>query len=190
MKNGIVVELKKRRTLKVNISIQARRAVYKWWRILGAIMLLSAIGGCLGKDNKLDSEVLFQNTNADNYSALEKNVSKVNDSKSNQVRLGISRSVEFNKTGQLNVTLNITNPRLNETVNVIFKPEFGTEGKYRTIVTNINGSTWSKKFSLQLMKNTSYVQMLIQILQNNRTARTADCNIQVLDIRRTACKIT
>ncbi len=174
----------------MDISIQTRRAVYRWWKILGAIMLLSAIGGCLGKDNKLDSEVPFQNANEDNYSILEKNASGINESKSNQVRLGISRSRDFNKTGQLNITLNITNPRLNETLNVIFKPEFGTEGNYRTNITNITGSTWSKKFSLQLMKNTTYVRMLIQISQNNRTAKTADCNIPVLDPRRTACKIT
>ncbi len=174
----------------MDISIQARRAVYKWWRILGAIMLLSAIGGCLGKDNDIDFEVPFQNAYEDNYSILEKNASKINESKSNQVHLGISRSREFNKTGQLNVTLNITNPRLNETINVIFKPEFGTEGKYRTNITNISSSTWSKKFSLQLMKNTTYVRMIIQILQNNKTAKTADCNIPVLDTRRTACKIT
>jgi len=174
----------------VDISIQARKAVCRWWRILGAIILLSAIGGCLGKDNELDSEVPFQIADEDNYSTLEKNASKINESKSNQVQLGISRSRDFNKTGQLNVTLNITNPRLNETINVIFKPEFGAEGKYRTNITNITGSTWSKKFSLQLMKNTSYVRMIIQILQNNKTAKTADCNIPVLDTRRTACKIT
>ena len=174
----------------MNISIHARNAVCMWWKILGAIMLLSAIGGCLGKDNELDSEVPVQNADVDNYSALENSASKINESKSNQVQLGISRSRDFNKTGQLNVTLNITNPRLNETINVIFKPEFGAEGKYRTNITNITGSTWSKKFSLQLMKNTSYVRMIIQILQNNKTAKTADCNIPVLDTRRTACKIT
>lgn len=174
----------------MDIPIQARRTVYSWLCILGAIILLSAIGGCLEKINKLNLEVPVQNADEDNYPALEKNVPKINESKSNQVHLGISRSREFNKTGQLNVTLNITNPRLNETVNVIFKPEFGTEGKYRTIITNIKGSTWSKKFSLQLMKNTSYVRMLIQILQNNKTAKTADCSILVLDMGRTACKIT
>ncbi len=173
----------------MNISIQTRRAVYRWWKILGAIMLLSAIGGCLGKDNKLDTEVPFQNTYEDN-STLEKNASGINESKSNQVQLGISRSRDFNKTGQLNVTLNITNPRLNETINVLFKPEFGAEGKYRANITNITSRTWSKKFSLQLMKNTTYVRMLIQISQNNRTAKTADCNVPVLDPRRTACKIT
>ncbi len=152
-------------------------------------MVISAVGGCIGKESRLDPELPDQNITVQNNVTME-NEYRINESKSNQVRLRISHSKEFNKTRQFNVTLNITNPKLNETVIVVFKPEFGSEGRYQTNVTKIFNSMWSQKFSLQVTRNTSYTRMLIQILENNKGAKTADCKIHVLEIKKTACKVT
>jgi len=44
----------------LDTSIQAGRSGYRFWKILSAIMLLSAIGGCIGRDSKLETEVPIQ----------------------------------------------------------------------------------------------------------------------------------
>ncbi len=157
------------------------------WRILGILMLISILGGCIGKENKPNAELTAQEDNGGGLTLVQgapdqnesvsisesKNISKL---KPNSIRL-ILRPKELNRTGRLPVMLQITNPRLNETVTTVFKPGSGKEWYNQTNITYISNSNWTQNFSIKPNKNTSYVHMFVQISDNGTVVKKAAWNL-------------
>lgn len=150
-------------------------------RILGILILLSALGGCISRENKPGAELPVQDAGSGNLmqmqSALTQNISaNSSELKSNQIRL-ILRPKELNRTGRLPVTLQIVNPKLNETVITVFKPASGAEWYNQTSITHIANNNWTKNFSITPRGNTSYVQVFVQISENNTVVKKGSWNI-------------
>ena len=139
------------------------------WRILGILMLLSAAAGCIGREDKLNTELPTQNT-----TEVAKDVP--DESKPNQIYITL-RPSELNRSGRLPVLLRITNPRLNETVLTVFKPQYGLEWHNQTNVTYINNSNWTRQFSIRPQANISYIKMFVQISENKTVVKKAAWNI-------------
>jgi len=150
-------------------------------RILGILILLSALGGCISRENRPDAELPAQETSSDNLmlmqSAMTQNISaNSSELKPNQIRL-IFRPKELNRTGKLPVMLQIRNPKLNETVITVFKPESGKEWYNQTSITRIVNNNWTKNFSIKPKENISYVQVFVQISDNDTVVKKASWNI-------------
>jgi hypothetical protein len=158
------------------------------WKILGILILIAVLGGCVGKNDKAGVQLSVQNASEEkikleqnspaqgvpvNISGKQVNTS---DSQSNQLRL-ILRSMEFNNSNKIPVTLQLMNPRLNETVVTVFKPEFGKEWYNQTNVTRIANNNWTQNYSIKRVGNISFVQMFVQVSENNMVLRKAAWNI-------------
>ncbi len=164
------------------------------WRILGILILIAALGGCVGKNDKAGVQLPVQNASGENASgekvtleqdspAQDVSVSisgqqiNTSDSQSNQLRL-ILRSKELNKSGKIPLTLQLMNPRLNETVITVFMPEFGKEWYNQTNITRITNNNWTQNYSMKLVRNNiSFVRMYVQVLENNMVVQRAAWNI-------------
>ncbi len=160
-------------------------SISRMWRILGILMLVSALGsalgGCIGRESKPAEELPAQDGNGDNLT-LTQNVPEQNESISNtgprpnQLRL-ILRPKELNRTGRLPVTLLVMNTKLNETVITVFRPQFGQEFYNVTNITYLVNSNWTQNFSIRPIQNVSYVQMFVQISENGSVVKKAAWNI-------------
>jgi len=160
-------------------------SIFNAWIILGLLILIPMISGCIGRDKgPVDSS--GQNASEENLN----NHSNINESKPNLIRLRISDSKDFNATGKLNLTINITNPIINETVFATFVPEVGSGVKYRVNLTHAPDKYWTQKFAMEMSKNNTYFQVLIDIAQNNNTIKKSECKIQIYDLNTSKCKVT
>ncbi len=152
------------------------------WRIVGIFILISALGGCVSKESKQSVDLSAQNISgvSDENFSLDKEDSMqtaTNASIPNQIRL-VVLSKELNRTGKLPVILLIKNPRMNETVLTVFKPQFGQEWYNQTRITHtIKNNNWMQNFSITPKGNTSYVWMYVQISENNTAVKKAVWNI-------------
>ncbi|MCX9011273.1 MAG: hypothetical protein OIN66_09135 [Candidatus Methanoperedens sp.] len=150
-------------------------------RILGILILLSALGGCISRENKPDAGLPAQEISSGNLmlmqSAMTQNISaNSSEPKPNQIRL-ILRPKELNRTGRFPVMLQIVNPKLNETVITVFKLGSGAEWSNQTSITHIASNNWIKNFSIKPGRNASYVQVFVQISENNTVVKKASWNI-------------
>ncbi|NJD77165.1 MAG: hypothetical protein FIB08_08750 [Candidatus Methanoperedens sp.] len=146
------------------------------WRIVGMLILISALGGCVGKESKQGVELPVQNISDKNPVEEVSMQSTANMSDSNQIRLRLL-SKEFNSTGRLSVQLQVKNPRLNETVLTVFKPQIGQEWTDITEIIQTVNNTWTQNYTIQPKGNVSYVWMYIQISENNTAVKRAAWNI-------------
>ncbi len=158
------------------------------WRILGILILIAALGGCVGKNDKTGVQLPVQNTSGEKVTLeqdspaqdVSVNISRkqidTSDSQSNQLRL-ILRSKEFNNSNKIPVTLQLMNPRLNETVTTVFKPQFGQEWYNQTNITYIANNNWTQNYSIKRVGNISFVRMFVQVSENNMVVRKAAWNI-------------
>ncbi len=165
----------------VNRSIQVGLpSVSNPWRIVGILILISALGGCVNKESKQGVELSAQNiSNVSNEDfPLEKeDQNATNASNPNQIRL-LVLSRELNKTGKLPVVLLIKNPTMNETVLTVFKPQFGQEWYNQTIITHtVRNNNWMQNFSIRPRGDTRFVWMYVQISENNTVVKKAAWNI-------------
>ncbi|HEY9204282.1 MAG TPA: hypothetical protein VIO58_00040 [Candidatus Methanoperedens sp.] len=152
------------------------------WGIVGILIIISALGGCVSKESKQGVELSSQNISGvsdDNFS-LEKEQfmqNETNASNPNQIRL-LVLSKELNRTGRLPVILLVKNPRLNENVLTVFKPQFGQEWYNQTTITHtIKNNNWMQNFSIKPRGDTKYVWMYVQISENNTVVKKAAWNI-------------
>jgi hypothetical protein len=162
-------------------------SVSRPYKILGILILISILGGCIGKENKPNAGLTAQEGNGDGLTLVQsalaqnesvnisesKNISKL---KPNSVRL-ILRPKELNRTGKLPVMLQIMNPELNETVITVFKPGSGQEWYNQTNITYISNSNWTQNFSIKPNGNTTYVYMFVQISDNGTVVKKAAWNL-------------
>lgn len=146
------------------------------WRIVGLLILISALGGCVGKESKQGGELPAQNISVKDSPEEVSTQNTTNMSDSNQIRLRLL-SKELNSTGKLSVILQVRNPRLNETVLTVFKPQIGQEWTDLTEITQIVNNTWTQNYTIQPKGNVSYVWMYIQISENNTAVKRAAWNI-------------
>lgn len=162
-------------------------------RILAILVLVSMIAGCIGSESKKGVELNpFQNFSrnvAQNISEEKTNVSAEQDTsveaqnasdggKSNQVHL-ILQPNDFNQTGKIPLTLKIVNPRLNETVLTVFKPEYGQEWYDQTNITYLANHNWTQNYTIKPKGNISYVKMYVQITENNVVVKRAAWNFTI-----------
>ncbi len=159
----------------------------QWW-ILGILILIAVLGGCVGKDDKAGVQLPIQNASGEKVTleqdstaqGISVNISgqqmNTSDPQSNQLRL-IFRSKELNKSSKIPLTLQLMNPRLNETVITVFKPEFGKEWYNQTNITHITNNNWTQNYSIKRVGNISFVQMYVQVSENNMVVRRAAWNI-------------
>jgi len=167
-------------------TIKGLTSVSMFWRILGMLILVLALGGCIDREsepgNELTDENLPDQNISDNNMTLALASSSISEqdidmaSSPNQILL-ILRNNEFNRTGRLTITLKIINPRLNDTVLTIFKPDLGREWYNQTNITYIADGNWTQNFSLTPKGNVSYVMMLVQISENDTVVKRAAWNV-------------
>jgi hypothetical protein len=158
------------------------------WKVLGILILIAALGGCVGKNDKAGVQLPVQNASGEKVTldqgspaqGISVNISgqqiNTSDSQSNQLRL-ILRSKEFNNSNKIPLTLQLMNPRLNETIITVFKPEFGKEWVNQTNITRITNNNWTQNYSIKRVGNISFVQMFVQVSENNTVVRKAAWNI-------------
>ncbi|VVB92753.1 Uncharacterised protein [uncultured archaeon] len=148
------------------------------WRIVGILIVMSALGGCVSKESKPGAEIPVQNISEENLSLYpEVPMNTTNISDPNQIRL-LVLSKELNRTGRLPIVLLIKNPRLNESVLTVFKPEVGQEWYNQTTITStIKNNNWMQNFSIKPRGDTRYVWMYVQISENNTVVKKAAWNI-------------
>ncbi len=159
-------------------------------RILAILVLVSAIAGCIGSESKKGVELNPSQNFSQNVTqkiseeklnvtaeqvapAQEQNAS--DEKKPNQVRL-ILQPNDFNRTGKIPITLKIVNPRLNETVLTIFKPEYGQEWYDQTNITYLANHNWTQNYTIKPKGNISYVKMYVQITENDTVVKRAAWN--------------
>ncbi len=151
-----------------------------WW-ILGILILIAVLGGCVGKNDKAGVQLPVQNASGDKVtleagSPAQGASVNTSDLQSNQLRL-ILRSKEFNDSNKIPVTLQLMNPRLNETVITVFKSQFGQEWVNQTNITHITNNNWTQNYSIKRVKNISFVQMFVQVSENNTVVQKAAWNM-------------
>jgi len=174
-----------------NKSTSVRLLFTRIGGVIGILLLISALGGCIDGESKLGAESPDQNITltgnenemgaelpAGNISvnSLTKTKSASNKSEPNQIRLILNQK-QFQKTGKLPVTVKIINPGMNETVLTAFRPEFGSEWYNKARVTRINNGSWTKSFSIKPKGNTSYVHIFVQVSKNNTVVKRAAWNV-------------
>lgn len=153
------------------------------WRVLGILILISVLGGCIGKESQPGEELPARAGGEENLTLAQNDyntsepISNTSELSSNQISL-IVRSDELNKSGKLPITLKITNPVLNETVLTAIVPEFAPEWYNQVNITTSN-RTWTRTFNINLtpLGNSSYVLMLVQISLNNTVVKRGAWNI-------------
>lgn len=157
-------------------------------RILGILILIAVLGGCVGKSDKAGVQLPMQNASGEKVTMAQNspaqgtsvNISEqqmnTSDSQLNQLHL-ILRSKEFNDSNKIPVTLQIMNPRLNETVITVFRSQFGQELVNQTDITHITNNNWTQNYSIKRVKNISFVQMFVQVSENNTVVRKAAWNL-------------
>lgn len=138
-------------------------------KILGILVLFLALGGCINRSPDLEENV------SDN-SGPESN-SEINMSAPNMIRLVIFRAKNETISDMLPIRLEVRNPRLNETVLTVFRPQLGLEWYNLTNITEIVNDTWSQNFTIRRKGDISYIQMFVQISDNNTVVRRAAWNI-------------
>ncbi len=149
------------------------------YKVVGVLAIISIIGGCIGNGNKADLNLLGMNRSqnaSQNNVTLAGYASDTSNADSNMVKLVI-RPKEFDKTGRLPIMLKVMNPKLNETVITVLKPQFGQEWYSQTRITRITNNNWTQNFTVKPRGNISYVRMFVQIYQNNTAVRKAEWNI-------------
>ena len=158
------------------------------WRILGILILIAALGGCVGKDDKAGVQLPVQNASGEKVTSeqdspaqgVSVNISgqqiNTSDLQSNQLRL-ILRSKELNNSNKIPVTLQLMNPRLNETVITVFRPQLGQEWYNQANITRITNSNWTQNYTLKRVGNISFVRMFVQVSENNKVVQRAAWNI-------------
>ena len=146
--------------------------------MLGILVAVAVLGGCIDSGKKLDTGIQTIEENNITLSQHPSNTSPSNirEPKSNQIRL-ILRPAELNRTGKLPVTLKIMNPGLNETVITMFRPQFGQDWYNKTNVTYVTTGNWTQNFSIRPAGNTSYVLMFVQVSENGTVVKKAAWNI-------------
>ena len=144
--------------------------------------MIAAFGGCIGQENRMNTELAEQNNNNSDItqngkdSNVIQNASKMgNDTEINQISVKVD-SKNFNKTGRMNISLKITNPRINETVITLFSTEFMPQWSDESTITIIKNHTWTRNYSVPA-KNTSYIKMVVEISENNSVVKMAKWNI-------------
>ncbi len=148
-------------------------------KVVGVLAFISIVGGCIGNENKADLNLPDMNGNQDaiqNNATLAGYASDTGNAGSNMVKLVI-KPKEFDKTGRLPIMLKVMNPKLNETVITVLKPQFGQEWYSQTRITRITNNSWTQNFSVKPRSNISYVRMFVQIYENNTSVRKAEWNI-------------
>jgi hypothetical protein len=158
------------------------------WRILGILILIAALGGCVGKSDKAGVQLPVQNASGEKVTlnqdspaqGVPANISgqqiNTSDSQSNQLRL-ILRPNGLNELNKIPITLQLMNPRLNETVTTVFRSQSGKEARYQTNITHIANNNWTQNYSLKRAENISFVQMFVQVSENNMVVQRAEWNI-------------
>ncbi len=157
-----------------------------WW-ILGILILIAVLGGCVGKNDKAGVQLPVQNASGENVTLEQGSPAQgipinssgkqdANDSQSNQLRL-ILRSKELNELNKIPITLQLMNPRLNETVTTVFRSQSGKEAQYQTNITHIANNNWTQNYSIKRVENISFVQMFVQVSENNMVVQRAEWNI-------------
>ena len=142
-----------RKPMKIRSGTK-NRSINGICKILVFVMLIISLGGCISKENVPD-----QNSS--------KNITNQTVSKENAVNIKINKGKDFNKTGILNLYLNITNPRMNETAVMLFKTDSGVEGRYKNNVTTISKNIWTQEFSLTVPTSIKSLQTFVEIYQLN-----------------------
>lgn len=139
------------------------------WKILGMMILVSIMGGCINKELQPQTEIPGSNISQDNLTQVQE-VTNVSDTTPNQISL-IIRSEELNKTGKLPIILKIINPVANNSVITVFKPEFGSVWQEKVDIneTKITNNIWTRNYTVTPKGNASYVLMYVQISNNNNT---------------------
>ena len=99
----------------------------------------------------------------------------VNDTEINQISVKVDPK-NFNTTGRMNLSLKITNPRINETVITLFSTEFIPQWSDESTITIIKNHTWTRNYSVPA-KNTSYIKMVVEVSENNSVVKMAKWNI-------------
>ncbi len=138
-------------------------------KVVGVLIIISIVGGCIGNGNKMDINLPGMNGNqnaSQNNVTLAGYASDTGSAGSNMVKLVI-KPKEFDKTGRLPIMLKVTNPKLNETVITVLKPQFGQEWYSQTRITSITNYSWTQNFSVKPRGNISFVRMFVQVSENN-----------------------
>ncbi len=148
-------------------------------KVVGVLAVISIIGGCIGNENKADLNLPGMNGSqnaSQNNVTLANYASDTGNAGSNMLRLVI-KSKELNKTNKVTVTLQLTNPRLNEKVITVFKPQFGQEWYDQTNITYTADNNWTQNFTIKRVGNISFVRMFVQVSENGTVVRRAAWNI-------------
>ncbi len=148
-------------------------------KVVVVLAVISIVAGCIGNGNKVDLNLPGMNESqnaSQNNVTLAGYASDTGNVGSNMVKLVI-KPKEFDKTGRLPIMLKVTNPKFNETVITVLKPQFGQEWYSQTRITRITNNSWTQNFTVKPRGNISYVLMLVQIYENNTAVRKAEWNI-------------
>lgn len=157
------------------------RSITRICKILVFATLILSLGGCISKEN-----VPVQNV-SENISNQKIGSSNLTE---NAIEIKINKGKDFNQTGIVNLYLNITNPRMNETAIMFFKTDSGVEGRYKSNVTNIINNIWTQEFSLKVPTNITSLQMFVEVYELNEMIKKSECNIEIYNLSKTKCNIT
>jgi hypothetical protein len=152
-----------------DIPMRIRSSIVSFNRTLKILLLMFlflALGGCINRDSEQGTENNSENS-----------VSELNMSAPNMVRLVVFRAKNETLSDVLPIRLEVKNPSLNETVLTVFKPQLGLEWYNQTNITEIVDDTWSQNFTIKRKGDISYIQMFVQISDNNTVVRRAAWNI-------------
>ncbi len=144
-------------------------------KVVGVLAIISIAGGCIGNENKADINRPGMDGSQNNIT-LAGYASDTGNTGSNMVKLVI-KPKDFDKTGRLPIMLKVMNPKLNETVITVLKPQLGQDWYSQTRITRITNNNWTQNFTVKPRGNISYVRMLVQIYENNTSVRKAEWNI-------------
>jgi hypothetical protein len=162
-------------------------------KILAILVLVSAIAGCIGSESKKGVELnpsqnfsqnITQKISEEDMNVTAEQVAPAqaqnasDGGKSNQVHL-ILQPNDFNRTGKIPITLKVVNPRLNETVLTVFKPEYGQEWYDQTNITYLANHNWTQNYTIKPKGNINYVKMYVQITENNTVVKRAAWNFTI-----------
>lgn len=148
-------------------------------KVVVVLAIISIMGGCIGNENKpgLNLPDMNGSQNASqNDTTLANYASDTDNAGSNMLRLFL-KTKELNKTNKVTLTLQLTNPRSNETVITVFKPQFGQEWYDQTNITHTADNNWTQNYSIKRVGNISFVRMFVQVSENGTVVRRAAWNI-------------
>ncbi len=148
-------------------------------KVVGILAIISILGGCIGNGNKADLNLPDMNESqnaSQNNVTLAGYASDTGNASSNMLQLFL-KPKELNKTNKVTVTLQLTNPRSNETVITVFKPQSGKEWYDQTNITYIADNNWTQNFTIKRIGNISFIRMFVQVSENGKVVRRAAWNI-------------